>query len=66
MAGVAHVRVDAAVGAVCSSTLLHRLVDLDVLDDQLLRVEALGVRVGLGVLEQAQQEFGRFDGVSCL
>ena len=45
--------------AVCPSPLLGRLVDLDVLDDQVAGVEALGVGVGLGVLEQREQELGR-------
>ena len=40
VARVAHVRVDAAVGSVGSSSLLRRLVDLDVLDDQVAGVEA--------------------------
>ncbi len=51
-----------AVGTVCPPTLLGSLVDLDVLDDQVAGVEALGVGVGLGVLEQAEQELGRLDG----
>lgn len=49
-------------GAVCAATLLGRLVDLDVLDDQVAGVEALGVRVGLGVLEETQEELGGLDG----
>lgn len=44
------------VGTVCAATLLGRLVDLDVLDDQVAGVKTLGVGVGLGVLEQAEQE----------
>lgn len=55
VARVAHVRVDAAVRAVRAAPLLRRLVHLDVLDDQVGRVEALGVRVGFGVLEQVDQ-----------
>lgn len=62
MARVAHVRVDAAVGAVGAATLLRRLVDLDVFDDQVARVEALGVGVGFGVFEQREEESCRFDG----
>ena len=42
--------------------LLGRLVDLDVLDDQVAGVQTLGIRVGLGVLEQAEQELGGLDG----
>lgn len=56
------VRVDPSVSTVCASPLLRRLVDLDVLDDQVAGVEALGIGVGLGVLEQAEQELGRLDG----
>ena len=52
MARVAHVRVDAAVGAVRASPLLGRLVDLNVFDDQVARVQALGVGVGFGVFEE--------------
>lgn len=64
MAGVRHVRVDATVSAVCSAALLGGLVDLDVLDNQVGGVKALGVGVGFGVLEKSQQKLGRLDGVS--
>lgn len=57
-----HVRVDATVSTVCASPLLGRLVDLNVLDDQVLRVQPLGIRIRLGVLEQAREELGRLDG----
>lgn len=53
-----------AVGAVCASTLFRSLVDLDMLNDQGAGVEAFGVGVGFGVFEQAEEEFGRFDGPS--
>lgn len=66
MARVGHVRVDATVGAVRSATLLGGLVDLDVLDDQVRGVEALGVGVGFGVLEQTEEELGRLDWVAGL
>ena len=56
------VRVNATVSTVCAPPLLRRLVDLDVLDDQVARIKPLGVGVGLGVLEQAEQELGRLDG----
>lgn len=42
--------------------LLRGLVDLDVLHNQVLRVETLGIRVGLGVPEQRGEELGRLDG----
>jgi len=44
------------VGTVSAPALLGGLVDLDVLDDQVAGVEALGVGVGLGVLEEAEQD----------
>lgn len=50
------------VGTVGSSSLLGSLVDLDVLDDEVAGVEALGVGVGLGVLQQGEEELCRLDG----
>lgn len=47
---------------ICPTTLLGRLVDLDMLHDQVARVETLGIGVGLGVLEQAEEELGGFLG----
>jgi len=47
-------------GAIRPTPLLGRLVHLDVLDDQVARVEPLGVSIRFGVLEQAQQELGGF------
>lgn len=55
-------RTYATVSTVCSPSLLRSLVDLDVLDNQGTGVEALGVSVGLGILEQAEEELGRLDG----
>jgi hypothetical protein len=52
----------AAVGTVCPAALLGGLVDLNVLDDQVAGVEALGIGVRLSVLEEAEQELGRLDG----
>lgn len=43
----------AAVSAIGAATLFRRLIDLYMLDDQVARVEAFGVRVGLGVFQQA-------------
>jgi S-adenosylmethionine hydrolase len=54
------------VGTVCSAALLGSLVDLDVLDNEGTGVEALGVSVGLGVLEEVQEVLGRLDGPSGL
>jgi hypothetical protein len=62
VARVGHVRVDATVSAVCAAALLGGLVDLDVLDNQVASVETLGIGVGLGVLEQAEEELSRLDG----
>ena len=62
MAWVAHVWVDTTVGTVCSTTLLWCLVDLDVLNEEVASVEAFGVSVGFGVLEQTEEEFGGFHG----
>ena len=46
----------AAVSPVRPAPLLGRLVDLDVFDDQVRRVQTLCVGVGLGVLEQVDEE----------
>ena len=54
------------VGTVRPSALLGGLVDLDVLNNQGAGVKALGVSVGLGVLEQTEQKLGRLDGPSSL
>lgn len=54
-----HVRVDTTVGTVRASPLLRRLVDLDVLHNQVLRVQALGIRIRLSVLEQTEQKLRR-------
>jgi len=50
------------VGTVCAAALLGGLVDLDVLDNQVASVETLGVGVGLGVLEETEDELGALDG----
>jgi hypothetical protein len=50
------------VGTVSTSALLGGLVDLDVLDDEVGGVETLGVSVGLGVLEETEQELGGLGG----
>lgn len=49
-------------GTVCAAALLGSLVDLDVLDNQVTSVKTLGVGIGLGVLEEAQEELGGLDG----
>ncbi len=50
------------VSTVRASALLGSLVDLDVLDDEGTGVEALGVGVGLGVLEEGEEVLSRLDG----
>lgn len=50
------------VGTVSSAALLRGLVDLDVLDDQGTSVETLGIGVGLGVLQELEEELGGLDG----
>jgi hypothetical protein len=50
------------VGTVRSAALLGGLVDLDVLYDEGTGVEALGISVGLGVLEETEEELGGLDG----
>lgn len=52
------------VGTVSSSALLGGLVDLDVLDDEGAGVKTLGIGVGLGVLQELQEELGGLDGPS--
>ena len=41
-----------------TSAALGSLVDLDVLDNEVAGVEALGVGVGLGVLQKVEEELG--------
>ena len=57
-----HVGIDSSVGTVRASPLLGRLVDLDMLDDEVVRVQALAIGIGLGVLQQALEELGGLDG----
>jgi hypothetical protein len=50
------------VGTVSAAAALGSLVNLDALDNQSTGVETLGVSVGLGVLEEVDQELGGLDG----
>ena len=52
----------ATVSAVSAAALLRCLVHLDMLDDQVSRVKALGVGVCLRVLQETKKKFGGFDG----
>ena len=53
-------------GAVRPAPHLGRAVHLDVLDHQVVGVEALEVGVALGVAEQVQQELGALLGPATL
>lgn len=46
---------------VCSAALLRGLVDLNVLDNEICGIEALGIGIGFGVLEQVKEEASRLD-----
>ena len=46
---------------ICASPLLRRLVDLDVLDDEVVGIETLAIGIGLGILQQRLQELRRLD-----
>lgn len=52
----------ATVCTVCAAALLWCLVDLDVLYDKVTGIEALGIGVGLSVLEETEKELSRLDG----
>lgn len=66
VARVGHVGVDTTVGTVGSSAALGGLVDLNVLDDEVAGVEALGVGVGLSVLQKTEELLGGLDGPASL
>ena len=54
------------VSTVCAPPLLGGLVNLDVLDDEVGGVKALGIGVGLGVPQKAEKELSRLDGPASL
>ncbi len=62
--GVALVRVDTTVSTVRATARLGCLLDDDVADDELLGLKALGLGVGLSVLEKGEEELDRLDGPS--
>lgn len=66
MTGRGHVGVDSAVSAVRSAPHQRCAVDLDVVDDEVIDVEAFVVGVRLGVLQQRQEELRRFLGPTSL
>lgn len=49
-------------GTVRASALLGGLVDLDVLNNEGTGVEALGVGIGLSVLQETEKVLSRLDG----
>lgn len=49
-------------GTVSATAALGSLVNLDALDNQGSGVETLGVGVGLGVLQEVNEELGGLDG----
>ena len=64
MGGVSLVRVDSSVRSERSSVGLGSLLNDNVLDDQVLNSDVLGLGVGLGVLEQSEDESDRLLGPS--
>ena len=46
---------------VSATTLLGSLVDLDMLNDEVTRIQALCIRVRLSVLKEGEEMFSRFD-----
>jgi len=58
VARVGHVRVDATVRAVGAAALRDGLVALDVRNEEVLQVQALGFRVATSVAQQAEERFG--------
>jgi len=55
---IRHVWIDSTVCTVSPSSLFWCLVDLDVRDDKLFGIETFRVGIGLGVLEETEQEDG--------
>lgn len=49
-----------------AAPLLRSLVDLDVLDDEIAGIKALGVRIRLRILEKSKEEVGGLDGPATL
>lgn len=53
-------------GTISAATHLGGLVDLDVLDDQLLQIQALGLGVALDVLEESEDKLAALLGPAAL
>ena len=47
-----------SMSSISPSPLLRRLIDLDMLDDQVPGIKTLGIGIGFCVLEEADQKFG--------
>lgn len=62
MSGRSLVGVDPTVSAVRASAGLGRLVDDDGADDEVVGGQVIGFGVGLGVLEERDEDLGRLDG----
>jgi len=60
MAGVRHVRADSSVSSVSSAAKARSTVDLDVVDEESLRVKALSISVGFSVLKEIQDKADGF------
>jgi hypothetical protein len=54
-----HVRIDTTMSTIRASPLFRCLVDLNVLDDEVVGVETLGIGIGFRILEQRLQELCR-------
>ena len=60
VAGRGHIGVDPTVGSVGSPPHLGSPIDLDVVDDKVIGIKTLVLRVGLGILQQVQEKFSGF------
>ena len=49
-------------GTVRPPSLLRGLIDLNVLYDQVAGIQSFGIGIGLGILEEREEELGRLDG----
>lgn len=51
-------------GTIRSPSLFRRLVDLDVLDDEIRGVKSLGIGICFSVFQESDKEFGGFYGMT--
>merc|ERR1719502_2544310 len=66
MSRAVHVRPNAAVRTVGTTTALLRRVDLNVLDDKIIGVQILEISVALGVPQQVENDLRRLHGPASL